>query len=106
MSIVEDEIEDEQESSDLGDELDEEVDSEEDDEEAMPKSKKTQWVTLSHSGVSFPEPYKPDPRTGTITIKDQRIAMTPQQEETAVAWARKIGGGGFPVGVERGRRVG
>ena len=56
-----------------------------------PKSKKKQWSTLSHSGVSFPEPYKTDPRTNVIIIKGDRLNMTPQQEEMAVVWAKKIG---------------
>jgi DNA topoisomerase I len=52
---------------------------------------KKQWETLSHNGVSFPAPYVSDPRTNSITIKGKKIAMTPQQEEMAVAWAKKIG---------------
>ncbi len=60
-------------------------------ETAPPKSKKKQWSTLSHSGVSFPEPYKSDPRTNIIIIRGDRLNMTPQQEEMAVAWAKKIG---------------
>ena len=54
-------------------------------------SKKNQWKTLSHFGVSFPEPYKTDPRTDTLLIRGERIKMTPEQEEMAVAWAKKIG---------------
>ncbi len=54
-------------------------------------SKKNQWKTLSHLGVSFPEPYKTDPRTNTLLIKGERIQMTPEQEEMAVSWAKKIG---------------
>ena len=56
-----------------------------------PKVKKKQWSTLSHFGVSFPEPFKSDPRTNVIIIKGDRLNMTPQQEEMAVAWAKKIG---------------
>jgi DNA topoisomerase IB/mRNA-degrading endonuclease YafQ of YafQ-DinJ toxin-antitoxin module len=58
---------------------------------APPKLKKRQWTSLSHFGVCFPEPYKSDPRTNVITIKGERINMTPEQEEMAVAWAKKIG---------------
>ena len=58
----------------------------------LQKSKKrNQWTTLSHFGVSFPESYKSDPRTNSIVIKGDRIQMTPEQEEMAVAWAKKIG---------------
>lgn len=53
--------------------------------------KKGHWTTLSHSGVSFPEPYRSDPRTNAIIIKGDRINMSAQQEEMAVAWAKKIG---------------
>lgn len=53
--------------------------------------KKSQWTTLSHCGVSFPEAYRSDPRTNAITIRGERISMTPEQEEMAVAWAKKIG---------------
>lgn len=60
-------------------------------EETIPKSKKKQWSTLSHYGVSFPEPYKSDPRTNVIIIKGDRLNMSTQQEEMAVAWAKKIG---------------
>ena len=59
--------------------------------EAPRNGKKKAWVTLSHSGVSFPESYKTDPRTNSIIIKGDRISMTPQQEEMAVAWAKKLG---------------
>ena len=55
------------------------------------KQKKHQWRTLSHSGVCFPLPYKSDPRTSVIIIRGDRIAMTPEQEERAVAWAKKAG---------------
>ncbi len=60
-------------------------------ERAQGGSRKKQWVTLSHQGVCFPEPYKSDPRTNTITIRNEKIQMTPEQEEMAVAWAKKIG---------------
>ncbi|MDG6995772.1 MAG: DNA topoisomerase I [Nitrososphaerota archaeon] len=59
--------------------------------EAPKNGKKRAWNTLSHNGVSFPEPYKSDPRTNLIVIKGEKINMTPQQEEMAVAWAKKIG---------------
>jgi DNA topoisomerase IB/intein/homing endonuclease len=53
--------------------------------------KKHAWTTLSHNGVSFPEPYKSDPRTNSLTIKGDKITLNLQQEEMAVAWAKKIG---------------
>jgi DNA topoisomerase-1 len=72
--------------------LEEEIEEDEEQEETPPpKSKKKQWSTLSHNGVSFPEPYKSDPRTNVIIIKGERLDMTVQQEEMAVAWAKKIG---------------
>ncbi|MGA2874041.1 MAG: DNA topoisomerase I [Nitrososphaerales archaeon] len=72
--------------------LEEDIEANVEQEETLPsKSKKKQWSTLSHYGVSFPEPYKSDPRTNVIIIKGDRLNMTPQQEEMAVAWARKIG---------------
>ena len=54
-------------------------------------ARKKQWSTLSHRGVCFPEPYKSDPRTNLLIIKNDRIKMTSEQEEMAVAWAKKIG---------------
>jgi DNA topoisomerase-1 len=54
-------------------------------------ARKKQWTTLSHKGVSFPEPYKSDPRTNLLIIKGDRFQMTAEQEEMAVAWAKKIG---------------
>ncbi|MDA4130607.1 MAG: DNA topoisomerase I [Thaumarchaeota archaeon] len=60
-------------------------------EEEPAKQSKNQWTTLSHFGVSFPEDYKSDPRTNTLKIKGESIAMNPAQEEMAVAWAKKIG---------------
>ena len=56
-----------------------------------PKLKKKHWSTLSHNGVSFPEGYKSDPRTNIIVINEERVSMTPEQEEMAIAWAKKIG---------------
>ncbi|MHB8565851.1 MAG: DNA topoisomerase I [Nitrososphaerales archaeon] len=53
--------------------------------------KKRQWTTLTHFGVSFPEPYKSDPRTNKLIIKNDKLQMTLEQEEMAVAWAKKIG---------------
>ncbi|HZW56834.1 MAG TPA: DNA topoisomerase I [Nitrososphaerales archaeon] len=55
------------------------------------KKKGNHWTTLTHFGVCFPEPYKSDPRTSALVIKGDRIQMTPEQEEMAVAWAKKIG---------------
>ena len=39
--------------------------------------------------MSFPEPYRSDPRTNVIIIKGDRLNMTTEQEEMAVAWAKK-----------------
>lgn len=76
-------------------ELEEEIDSPESEDEAdedlKPKLKKNQWTSLSHFGVSFPEAYKPDPRTSQLRISGETITMNPAQEEMAVAWAKKIG---------------
>src|SRR5487761_60262 len=71
-----------------------EIESEEEkpeEEQTRVSSKKKQWATLSHNGVVFPEPYKSDPRTNTISIKGEKIVMNLAQEEMAVAWAKKIG---------------
>lgn len=75
---------------------DEEIEdqAENSDEEASdekPKLKKNHWTSLSHYGVSFPDPYKSDPRTSKIMIKGELIEMNAAQEEMAVAWAKKIG---------------
>ncbi|MDG7001574.1 MAG: DNA topoisomerase I, partial [Nitrososphaerota archaeon] len=59
--------------------------------EAPKNGKKRAWISLLHNGVSFPEPYKSDPRTNMVVIKGDRINMTTPQEEMAVAWAKKIG---------------
>jgi DNA topoisomerase I len=64
---------------------------ESDEAEEKPKLKKSHWSTLSHFGVSFPEPYKSDPRTNQIKIHGETVAMDVVQEEMAVAWAKKIG---------------
>jgi DNA topoisomerase-1 len=69
-----------------------EVESEIDEEQTrVTSTRKKQWTTLSHNGVVFPEPYKSDPRTNTITIKGEKIVMNLAQEEMAVAWAKKMG---------------
>ncbi|MDH2900592.1 MAG: DNA topoisomerase I [archaeon] len=71
-----------------------EIESEEEEpeeEQTRVSSKKKQWATLSHNGVVFPESYKSDPRTNTISIKGEKIVMNLAQEEMAVAWAKKIG---------------
>lgn len=69
---------------------DEETAAENATREAAPAPKK-QWETLSHNGVSFPVPYSSDPRTNSLSIQAKKIAMTLEQEEMAVAWAKKIG---------------
>lgn len=45
------------------------------------------WKTLEHNGVAFPPEY--EPRGFRIKIKGQTIALNAQQEEMAVAWAKK-----------------
>jgi len=60
-------------------------------ENEKPKLKKNHWSSLSHFGVSFPERYRSDQRTNQLAIKGERLTMTPDQEEMAVAWSKKIG---------------
>jgi DNA topoisomerase-1 len=45
------------------------------------------WKTLRHNGVVFPE-Y--GARGLSITIKRKKIALNPEQEEMAYAWAKKL----------------
>jgi len=63
----------------------------EEEENEKPKLRKNHWSSLSHSGVSFPERYRSDPRTNRLTIQGESLIMTPTQEEMAVAWSKKIG---------------
>jgi hypothetical protein len=42
-----------------------------------------------HNGVIVPP--KPAPRGLALTIRGESRALTPHQEEMAIAWARKIG---------------
>jgi DNA topoisomerase-1 len=44
---------------------------------------------LVHNGVVVPEP--PSPQGLALTIRGERVALTPKQEEMALAWARKQG---------------
>ncbi len=44
---------------------------------------------LIHNGIVIPEP--PQPRGLTILVRGQPVALTPKQEEMAMAWARKQG---------------
>src|SRR5579872_4818400 len=89
MSEPEDEeIQDE---DDIEDEQDEEEEEIEDEDLEKQKLKKSHWQSLSHFGVSFPEHYKSDPRTNKITILGEPLAMNAEQEEMAVAWAKKVG---------------
>ncbi len=89
MSDLDEEIEseslEEEEEKQANEAIDEEI------EDDKPKLKKNQWNSLSHFGVSFPEPYKSDARTNQIKIKGETITMDLAQEEMAVAWAKKIG---------------
>ena len=68
-----------------------EEESPDEEENEKPKLKKKHWSSLSHSGVSFPERYRSDPRTNRITIKGEPLTMTPAQEEMAVAWSKRSG---------------
>ena len=45
------------------------------------------WKALSHNGVSFPEPYKPDGLS--IRVKGRQVALSPLAEEMAYALAKK-----------------
>lgn len=45
------------------------------------------WKALEHNGVAFPPEY--EPKGFKIKIKGKTIALTPLQEEMAVAWAKK-----------------
>ena len=45
------------------------------------------WKTLSHNGVSFPEPYKPEGLA--IRVKGRPVALSPLAEEMAYALAKK-----------------
>ena len=45
--------------------------------------------SLHHNGVVVPPPYQG--RGLTVRIKGQTLALTPEQEEMAVAWAKKVG---------------
>jgi len=44
---------------------------------------------LAHSGVVVPEP--PPAQGLAIAIRGEMVALTPKQEEMALAWARKQG---------------
>lgn len=45
------------------------------------------WKTLEHNGVAFPPEY--EPRGFSIKIKGKTIKLNAEQEEMAVAWAKK-----------------
>lgn len=45
------------------------------------------WKTLEHNGVAFPPEY--EPRGFKIKIRGKTVALNAEQEETAVAWAKK-----------------
>ncbi len=44
-------------------------------------------VQLIHNGVVIPDP--PEPTGLTVTIRGRQVVLTPDQEEMAIAWARK-----------------
>ena len=45
------------------------------------------WTTLRHNGVAFPPAY--DYRGLTIKIKNEKVKLSPAQEEMLLAWAKK-----------------
>ena len=45
------------------------------------------WTTLRHNGVAFPPPY--DYRGFVVRIKNEKVKLTPEQEEMLMAWAKK-----------------
>ena len=45
------------------------------------------WATLRHNGVAFPPPY--DYRGLVVRIKNEKVKLTPEQEEMLMAWAKK-----------------
>jgi len=44
---------------------------------------------LAHNGTLFPKKY--EPKGFSILIKDREVKLTPEQEEMAVAWVKKLG---------------
>ena len=51
---------------------------------ATPRAK---WQTLEHKGVAFPPEYQP--RGITITVRGEKLALNPDQEEIVYSWAKK-----------------
>ena len=45
------------------------------------------WRTLQHNGVAFPPFYAP--KGLSICIKDEKVMLSPDQEELVYAWAKK-----------------
>ncbi len=45
------------------------------------------WRTLQHNGVAFPPSYTP--KALSIYIKDEKVLLSPSQEELVYAWAKK-----------------
>lgn len=45
------------------------------------------WTTLRHNGVAFPPPY--EYRGLVVRLKNERVKLTPAQEEMLMAWAKK-----------------
>ena len=45
------------------------------------------WTTLRHNGVAFPPPY--DYRRLVVRLKNEKVKLTPEQEEMLMAWAKK-----------------
>lgn len=45
------------------------------------------WRTLQHNGVAFPPSYTP--KGLSIYIKDEKVLLSPSQEELVYAWAKK-----------------
>jgi DNA topoisomerase I len=48
---------------------------------------RAKWQTLEHKGVAFPPEYQP--RGITITVRGEKLALNPDQEEIVYSWAKK-----------------
>ena len=55
-------------------------------EEAVTATR-AKWQTLEHKGVAFPPEYQP--RGIIVTIRDEKLALSRDQEELIYAWAKK-----------------
>lgn len=53
------------------------------------KTQNPQLIQLVHKGVLIPP--SPEPRGLVLTVRGERVQLTPKQEEMALAWAKKQG---------------